>query len=204
MTTRCGVPTRLFRMSFTGDRGFEVNVPADYGQAVWEALWAEGQKHGACAYGTEAMHVMRAEQGFIIVGQETDGTVTPQDLGLGGMVKKSGDFIGRRSLFLQDAYVYGFALSEATLPFDGPDTVRRARQCLDESGFTLDALTERLGIHAFAHLALGELAPLLRATRAGDRLDTLIRLFICGTSEPDDAIEAMITIIRRGFLALAD
>ena len=74
----CGVPTRLFRMSFTGDRGFEVNVPADYGQAVWEALWAEGQKHGACAYGTEAMHVLRAEKGYIIVGQDTDGTVTPE------------------------------------------------------------------------------------------------------------------------------
>ena len=74
----CGVPTRLFRMSFTGERGFEVNVPADYGQAVWEALWAEGQKHGACAYGTEAMHVLRAEKGYIIVGQDTDGTVTPE------------------------------------------------------------------------------------------------------------------------------
>lgn len=65
--------------------------------------------------------------------------------------------------------------------FDGPDTVRGARQCLDESGFTLDALTERLGIHAFAHLALGELAPLLRATRVGDRLDTLLRLFVVGS-----------------------
>ena len=84
--TICGVPTRLFRMSFTGERGFEVNVPADYGQAVWEALWAEGQKHGACAYGTEAMHVLRAEKGYIIVGQDTDGTVTPNDAGarLGG------------------------------------------------------------------------------------------------------------------------
>ena len=84
--TICGVPTRLFRMSFTGDRGFEVNVPADYGKAVWEALWAEGQKHGACAYGTEAMHVLRAEKGYIIVGQDTDGTVTPNDAGarLGG------------------------------------------------------------------------------------------------------------------------
>jgi hypothetical protein len=66
--------------------------------------------------------------------------------------------------------------------FDGPDTVRRARQCLDDSGFTLDALTERLGTHAFAHLALGELAPLDRATRAGDRLDSLLRLFVVGSS----------------------
>ena len=93
----CGVPTRLFRMSFTGERGFEVNVPADYGQAVWEALWAEGQKHGACAYGTEAMHVLRAEKGYIIVGQDTDGTVTPNDAGLDWAVgKKKTDFVGIR------------------------------------------------------------------------------------------------------------
>ena len=65
--------------------------------------------------------------------------------------------------------------------FDGADTVRRARECLDDSGFTLDAVTERLGPHAFAHLALGELAPLDRATRAGDRLDTLLRLFVVGS-----------------------
>ncbi len=64
----CGVPTRLFRVSFTGELGFEVNVPADYGQAVWEAIWNEGQKHGMQAYGTEAMHVLRAEKGYIIVG----------------------------------------------------------------------------------------------------------------------------------------
>ncbi len=95
----CGVPTRLFRMSFTGERGFEVNVPADYGQAVWEALWAEGRKHGACAYGTETMHVLRAEKGYIIVGQETDGTVTPSDAGLDWAIgKKKGDFVGIRGL----------------------------------------------------------------------------------------------------------
>jgi sarcosine oxidase subunit alpha len=99
----CGVPTRLFRMSFTGDRGFEVNVPADYGQAVWEALWAEGQKHGACAYGTETMHVLRAEKGYIIVGQDTDGTVTPNDAGLDWAVgKKKTDFVGIRGLTRPD------------------------------------------------------------------------------------------------------
>jgi sarcosine oxidase subunit alpha len=95
----CGVPTRLFRMSFTGDRGFEVNVPADYGQSVWEALWAEGQKHDACAYGTEAMHVLRAEKGYIIVGQDTDGTVTCNDAGLDWAVgKKKTDFVGIRGM----------------------------------------------------------------------------------------------------------
>ena len=104
----CGVPTRLFRMSFTGERGFEVNVPADYGQAVWEALWAEGQKHGACAYGTESMHVLRAEKGYIIVGQDTDGTVTPNDAGLdwaGG--KKKTDFVGIRGMVRPDLVAKG-------------------------------------------------------------------------------------------------
>ncbi|MEO3384756.1 sarcosine oxidase subunit alpha [Mesorhizobium sp. CAU 1741] len=99
----CGVPTRLFRMSFTGERGFEINVPADYGHAVWEAVWAEAEKHGACAYGTEAMHVLRAEKGYIIVGQETDGTVTPGDAGLDWAVgKKKTDFVGIRGLMRPD------------------------------------------------------------------------------------------------------
>ncbi|PSC06025.1 sarcosine oxidase subunit alpha [Alsobacter soli] len=99
----CGAPTRLFRVSFTGELGFEVNVPADYGLAVWEAIWAEGQKHGMAAYGTETMHVLRAEKGYIIVGQETDGTVTPNDLGLDWAIGKAKpDFVGKRSLARPD------------------------------------------------------------------------------------------------------
>ncbi|MGB7904490.1 MAG: glycine cleavage T C-terminal barrel domain-containing protein, partial [Steroidobacteraceae bacterium] len=95
----CGVPMRLFRMSFTGELGYEVNVPSDYGLAVWEAIHASGQSHGITPYGTEAMHVLRAEKGYIIVGQETDGTVTPDDAGLGWAIAKSKpDFVGKRSL----------------------------------------------------------------------------------------------------------
>ena len=99
----CGVQTRIFRVSFTGELGFEVNVPSDYGRAVWEALWAEATKRGGCVYGTEAMHVLRAEKGYIIVGQDTDGTVTPDDLGLNwavGLTKP--DFVGKRSLNRED------------------------------------------------------------------------------------------------------
>jgi len=95
----CGVPLRLFRMSFTGELGYEVNVPSDYGLAVWEAIYAAGQAHGITPYGTETMHVLRAEKGYIIVGQETDGTVTPDDAGLGWAIAKSKpDFVGKRSL----------------------------------------------------------------------------------------------------------
>ena len=98
-----GVPTRLMRVSFTGELGFEINVPADFTQAVWEALFAYGQRFGITPYGTEAMHVLRAERGFIIVGQETDGTVTPDDVGLSGMISKAKkDFVGKRSLARPD------------------------------------------------------------------------------------------------------
>jgi sarcosine oxidase subunit alpha len=95
----CAVPMRLFRVSFTGELGFEVNVPADFGAAVWEAIWDAGQAHGITPYGTETMHVLRAEKGYIIVGQDTDGTVTPADAGLGWAIgKNKPDFVGKRSL----------------------------------------------------------------------------------------------------------
>jgi sarcosine oxidase subunit alpha len=95
----CGVRTRLFRVSFTGELGFEVNVPAAHGRRVWEAIHAAGQPHNITPYGTETMHVLRAEKGFIIVGQETDGTATPDDVGLSWAIGKAKpDFVGKRSL----------------------------------------------------------------------------------------------------------
>jgi sarcosine oxidase subunit alpha len=95
----CGIPMLLFRVSFTGELGFEVNVPADFGAAVWEAIYASGQQHGMVEYGTETMHVLRAEKGYIIVGQDTDGTVTPDDAGLSWAIGKTKtDFVGKRSL----------------------------------------------------------------------------------------------------------
>ena len=85
-----GVPARVMRISFSGERAYEVNVPANAGRAVWEALMAAGEEFGITPYGTETMHVLRAEKGYIIVGQDTDGSVTPQDLGMGGLVAKTG------------------------------------------------------------------------------------------------------------------
>ncbi|MBO6813313.1 MAG: sarcosine oxidase subunit alpha [Rhizobiaceae bacterium] len=95
----CGVETRLMRISFTGETGFEINVPADYGRSVWEAIWERGSKLGMCAYGTETMHVLRAEKGYIIVGQDTDGTVSPKDAGVAWAVgKKKTDFVGIKGM----------------------------------------------------------------------------------------------------------
>ncbi len=97
-----GIPARIFRVSFSGELSYEINVPADYGLALWEQLIAAGAPYGITPYGTEAMHVLRAEKGYIIVGQETDGSVTPIDLGLGALVARDKDFLGRRSLQRSD------------------------------------------------------------------------------------------------------
>ena len=88
-------PVRLFRISFSGELSFEVATPANLGQGLWNEIIAVGAE----PYGTEALHVLRAEKGFIVVGDETDGTTTPNDVGLEGLVsKKKADFIGKRSL----------------------------------------------------------------------------------------------------------
>lgn len=101
MTSRegvvAGMQARVLRVSFSGELGFEISVPAWHGLALWNALIEAGRPHGLTPYGTEAMHVARAEKGYIIIGQETDGTVTPQDLGLGWAVSKRRDFVGKRS-----------------------------------------------------------------------------------------------------------
>ena len=97
-----GVPARIFRVSFAGELSFEVNVDANYGRGVWEAVMGAGREFGVTPYGTEAMHVLRAEKGYVIVGQDTDGSLTPDDVGAGGMVSNRKDFLGRRSLTRPD------------------------------------------------------------------------------------------------------
>ena len=94
-----GVQARIFRISFTGELTYEINVNANFGRHVWEEVMEAGEPFGITPFGTEAMHVLRAEKGYIIVGQDTDGSVTPVDLGLGHMVAQNKDFLGKRSLY---------------------------------------------------------------------------------------------------------
>ena len=79
---------RVHRISFSGELSYEIATPAGHGLALWEALMAAGSEFGVMPYGTEAMHIMRAEKGFIMIGDETDGTVIPQDLGLSWAISK--------------------------------------------------------------------------------------------------------------------
>jgi sarcosine oxidase subunit alpha len=93
-----GVSARVCRISFSGELAFEVNVSGWDAVTLWNALMAAGADAGITPYGTETMHVLRAEKGYPIIGQDTDGTVTPQDLGMSWVVsKKKPDFVGKRS-----------------------------------------------------------------------------------------------------------
>ncbi|MGC0225580.1 sarcosine oxidase subunit alpha family protein [Pseudooceanicola nitratireducens] len=93
-----GIDARIYRISFSGELSYEVAVPAGQGMALWTALMEAGGEFNVMPYGTEALHVMRAEKGFIMIGDETDGTVIPQDLGLHWAIsKKKDDFIGKRA-----------------------------------------------------------------------------------------------------------
>lgn len=97
-----GIKARIMRISFSGERSYEVNVPAAQGLGTWNAIHAAGAEFGITPYGTETMHVLRAEKGFVIVGQDTDGSITPVDLGMAGMVAKTKDCLGKRSLSRSD------------------------------------------------------------------------------------------------------
>ncbi|MEC5158902.1 MULTISPECIES: sarcosine oxidase subunit alpha family protein [unclassified Janthinobacterium] len=100
--TLAGVKARVMRISFSGERCYEVNVAANDGLRVWEAMHGAGAEFGVTPYGTETMHVLRAEKGYIIIGQDTDGSVSPIDLGMGGLVTKTKDCLGKRSLARAD------------------------------------------------------------------------------------------------------
>lgn len=103
-TLASGIPARVARVTFSGELAFELNVSSWYGQAVWDDVQEAGAELGITPYGTETMHVLRAEKAYPIVGQDTDGTVTPHDLGLGWAVSTKKEFVGKRS-FERAGYV---------------------------------------------------------------------------------------------------
>jgi sarcosine oxidase subunit alpha len=164
-------------VSFTGELGFEINVPADYGATVWEAVWREVRGHDGCAYGTETMHVLRAEKGFIIVGQETDGTVTPDDAGLGWAIGKSKrDFVGKRSLTRPDMMRPERKQLVGLLSVDPTDV-------LEEGAQVTLAARPRVGTPALGHVtsaywsaALGRLIALALVADGRSRIGTRLNV----------------------------
>ena len=136
-----GIPVRLHRITFSGELAYELWTPSWYGLALWEAVMAAGEPLGITPYGTQTMHVLRAEKGYIICGQETDGTVTPQDLGMGWIVSKKKAFVGQRSHRRSDTARSDRKQLVGLLPVDGdqllPEGAQLVLQADRSSGVTM-------------------------------------------------------------------
>jgi len=146
-----GVPSRIARISFSGELAYEVNVAGWYGLAVWEAVMAAGADLDITPYGTETMHVLRAEKGFPIVGQDTDGTVTPHDLGMSWIVSKKKDFVGKRSLRRPDAVRPDRKHLVGLLPVDPGELLPEGAQ-LVAADVDLDPLTAHYPMPMLGHV----------------------------------------------------
>jgi sarcosine oxidase subunit alpha len=96
-----GVPARIFRVSFTGEASYEINVPTGEARRVWDKLMSVGEAHGITPVGIDAWMLLRTEKGYFHVGGDTDGTTVPADVGWERVIRKPGDFVGKRSLSLE-------------------------------------------------------------------------------------------------------
>jgi sarcosine oxidase subunit alpha len=135
-----GLAARVCRISFSGELAYEINVGAWHGLALWEALVAAGAEEDITPYGTETMHVLRAEKGYPIIGQETDGTVTPQDLGMDWVVsKKKADFIGKRSFARADTTRPDRKHLVGLLPLDGDTLLPEGAQLIGGERYSIPA-----------------------------------------------------------------
>ncbi len=123
-----GVEARVFRISYSGELGFEVNVPAGFAPALWRAILDKGGPYNIAPYGLEALDVMRIEKGFLAAGTEIDGRATPGDLGLSRMVSNKKDFVGR--CLLQRAALHDPDRRQLTglVPVDGVSPVPEGAQ----------------------------------------------------------------------------
>ena len=182
-----GVPARLARVSFSGELSYEIGVDPRHAASLWEHLLEAGAPHGLLPYGTEAMHVLRAEKGFFIVGQETDGTVTPGDLGLDWLVSNDGDFVGKRSLVRPDTIRPDRKQLVGLLPAD-PEVV------LPEGAQLVEDDTGTIPMPMIGHVTSSYRSPILERSfalamveRGRERHSQTIAAL------PDGTIEAVVT-----------
>jgi sarcosine oxidase subunit alpha len=131
-----GVAVQLFRVSFSGELAFEVNVDSNYARHMWQTLMDAGQEFDITPYGTETMHVLRAEKGFIIVGQDTDGSVTPVDLRMKWLLSRDKDFLGKRSLSRPDCLRDDRKQLVGLLPEDNKTVLPEGTQLIEDPSAT--------------------------------------------------------------------
>ena len=140
-----GIPARIARISFSGELAYEINVEAWYGAHIWESVMREGKEFGITPYGTETMHVLRAEKGYVILGQDTDGTQTPMDLGMDWIVSKKKDFIGKRSFTRSDTARAGRHQLVGFMPVDGSEVIPEGAYVVEAANANQKAPVRHVG-----------------------------------------------------------
>ncbi len=194
-TRVAGLAARVARISFSGELAYEINVAWTDAPALFDAVWAAGQPVGLTPYGTETMHVLRAEKGYPIIGQDTDGTITPQDLGLGWAIsKKKPDYLGKRSHARPDAiradrhHLVGLLPDDETLVLPEGSALIEASS-LDpaaespvQSGIRIPMLGHVTS--AYPSVALGQTFALALLAGGQHRLGDIVHAVVAGTPRP--------------------
>ncbi|GAA3731611.1 sarcosine oxidase subunit alpha [Spinactinospora alkalitolerans] len=181
-----GIGARVCRISFSGELAYEINVPWWSGRRLWDALGAAGAGHGITAYGTETMHVLRAEKGYPVVGQDTDGTVTPHDLGMHWAVsKKKSDFIGRRSFDRADTCRDDRAHFVGLLPADPQELLPEGTQLVADAP-PAESPEPALGhvTSSYRSAALGRTFALAMVRAGRDRMGGSVRAVVGDRTVP--------------------
>lgn len=181
-TLASGIPARVCRISFSGELAFEVNVASWYGSQVWEDIAAAGAPYGITPYGTETMHVLRAEKGYIIVGQDTDGTVTPQDAGMEWVVSTRKDFIGKRSYARPDNQREDRKQLVSVLPADPEHRLLEGAQLIaaDTDVAQIPVPMEGWVTSSYRSAALGRTFGLALISRGRERIGETLRTPVDG------------------------
>jgi len=185
-----GIPARIARISFSGELAFEINVATWHGLAVWEAVHGTGEEFGITPYGTETMHVLRAEKGYPIVGQDTDGTVTPIDLGMEWIVSKRKAFVGSRSLRRPDTARPDRKQLVGLLPVDPSDLLPEGAQLVTADS-SLEPPVPMLGhvTSSYHSAALGRTFALALVRSGRDRLGQVLHAPLAGKTIAATVVE---------------
>ena len=187
-STLDGVALRVLRASFSGELGYEINVPADSVQGLLERLWARAEDFAGALYGIEALEIMRTEKGFIHIGTDTDGTTLPLDIGFArNLDRKAANFVGRRSLLRPAARDPNRFQLVALIPVDGRTPLPVGAQIADAAPPTL---TEGHVTSSYWSPELGAPVALGMLARGTQRLGEKIRVHHLGKVIDAEVVKA--------------
>ena len=192
--TVAGLSSRIARISFSGELAYEINVAWWDAPALWDAVWAVGEPIGLTPYGTETMHVLRAEKGYPIIGQDTDGTITPQDLGMSWVVsKKKADYIGKRSHARPDNSRPDRKHLIGLLPVDRNLWLPEGAQIVEQAELpeppvpTLGHVTS-----SYPSVALGRTFALALLKGGRDRIGSTVHVVVDGVPQPAEVTSSVL------------